>query len=341
MKRLKIGFFPYSNSLSSPADRRRLVSWAKNRGHELLLQQTKGVDFIFLSEGCDFLRYSKNSTVPKIFDLIDGYLGLRGGRKDFARGVAKSFLGKHKTFPRTYSSIVQETCRNVDLVICSSPEQKETILPFNPNVEVILDNHAEIPDIPYRNKSGILKSKALWEGTTHTLGGLEQLVSKADVLPDQINIVTDLTYFKYMNRYFKLDTTSRLKGSLGRIQYDLKSWSVANLVSARNQSEFALVPVDVNDKIQVLKPENRLLIMFRLGIPSLTSNIPSYRRVEVALNTNFTCGSWQDWSEKISKIENDPEFGEHQIALGKKYLSEHHNEELLFHSWDRIIQSIL
>ena len=204
MKRLKIGFFPYSNSLSSPADRRRLVSWAKNRGHELLLQQTKGVDFLFLSEGCDFLRYSKNSTVPKIFDLIDGYLGLRGGRKDFARGVAKSFLGKHKTFPRTYSSIVQETCRNVDLVICSSPEQKKTILPFNPNVGVILDNHSEIPDIPFAKRSKSLKLRALWEGTTHTLKGLEKLVSESDVLPDQLNIVTDLTYFKYMNRYFEI-----------------------------------------------------------------------------------------------------------------------------------------
>jgi hypothetical protein len=341
MKRIKIGLFPHSSSLQSPADRRRLVSWAKKRGHKLLLYETKGIDLIFLSEGCDFLRYSRVSTAPKIFDLIDGYLGLQGDYSDITRGVAKSILRKHQTYPRAYSSIVQETCRNVDLVICSSPEQKVTVLPFNPHVEVILDNHAEIPDLPFRFSDNDRGSVALWEGTPHTLKGLENLVAECDSLPDHINIVTDLTYFKYMNRYLKFDTASRLRQSFGSQKFNLTSWSVANLVNARDLSNLSLIPVNPNDGIQALKPENRLLIMFKLGIPTLTSNIASYSRIERLLNFKFTCKSWEDWGTKISDLMRNPEIGEHQINLGKRYLAQFHNEDLLFDAWDRAIQRVL
>ena len=341
MKRIKIGLFPYTRSLQSPADRRRLVSWAKKRGHQLLLYETKGVDLIFLSEGCDFLRYSRVSTAPKIFDLIDGYLGLQGDYSDIARGVAKSILRKHQTYPRAYSSIVQETCRNVDLVICSSPEQRMTVLPFNPHVEVILDNHSEIPDMPFKLIDNNRGSVALWEGTPHTLQGLENLVVECDSLPNHINIVTDLTYFKYMNRYLRFNTASRLRQTFGSQQFNLTSWSVPNLVSARELSNFSLIPVDENDSIQALKPENRLLIMFKLGIPTLTSNIPSYARIERLLNSKFTCKSWEDWETKISDLMRNPEIGEHQINLGKRYLAQFHNEDLLFDAWDRAIQGVL
>lgn len=340
MKRLKIGLFPLSSDLSHPGDRRRIVSWAQSRNHELLIGENRKADLIFISEGSDFLKLSQLNGPPKVFDLIDGYLSPQSLTSDLLRGTLKSAFRQHRTYPRRYSSIVKDACKQVDMVVCSSPEQLATIAPHNSNVRIILDNHSEFPFRTFTKKSTSAFS-LFWEGTTHTLRGLEQLaqVLSQDSIP--INLVTDPTHSRLMGKYFKEDVVLRLHRSLKRSPFTFTSWSKENVVSYAEKSSMAVLPVDLSNKLQIFKPENRLLIMFRLGLPCLTSALPSYKRVEYSMNIKVTCDSNEDWSASINKFRKNADMMEEQVKKGQSYLLENHTEEILFSKWDQAIESLV
>jgi len=341
MRKLRIGISSYSADLSHPGDRRRIVSWARHKGHEIIVGETRKIDLLFISEGSDFLRMSKIKGPPKIFDLIDGYLAPQSSFNDTLRGFSKSLIRQHRTYPRTYTSIVKEACRNVQLVICSSQEQMDTIRPHNSNVKVILDNHSEFPFRKYQERQSKNSSGLFWEGTTFTLKGVENLFGRIADSSIHLNIVTDLFHPRLLGRFFKQDVNTRLKHSLGSNQFSLYPWSIDNVVRHSAISKLAVIPVYTRDKLQVMKPENRLLIMHRLGIPCLTSSIPSYTRIERTLQTKITCDGITDWKMSISRLLIDDAYASDQVLKGQEYLREFHTEDILFDKWDKAVKSIL
>lgn len=340
MRRLRIGLFPFSSNFSHPADRRRIVSWAHSRNHDLLIGESRNVDLLFITEGSDFLELSRIKGPPKVFDLIDGYLNPQWISLDLIRGTSKSILRQHKTYPRTYSSIVKETCSRVELVICSSPEQMETITPHNTNVRVILDNHSEFPFVRYQ-KGSDSDFSFFWEGTSHTLRGLEKLIASVNLGNTKVNIVTDPIHPRFLGKYFKEDVVERLNKRLGEESFQFLNWSVDNVISASKRSSLAILPIDLSDRIQVLKPENRILIMFRLGLPCLASDLKSYQRIEKALNAKVTCSSNEDWLTSIEEFRSNPELLEEQVTKGQRYLLENHTEEILNSKWDEAIECLV
>ena len=93
--------------------------------------------------------------------------------------------------------------------------------------------------------------------------------------------------------------------------------------------------------MQYLKPENRLLIMWRLGLPCLTSPSPAYIRVAKAADVDTVCYSTIDWTEKIDQILGHVDLAEAIVSSGQSYLKENHNSELILEKWDRAFQSVL
>ena len=95
MKQLKIGYQPLSASLTAAGDRRRLLFWAKNRGHEVVTDLTQSVNVIVASETSDFqsIHFAQKG-VPVVFDLVDAYLSPLNPWDDFARGLAKNSRGR-------------------------------------------------------------------------------------------------------------------------------------------------------------------------------------------------------------------------------------------------------
>ena len=95
MRQLKVGYQPLSSTLTAAGDRRRLLFWAKNRGHEIVIDLTKKVDVIVASENSDFQSpHFTQKGVPVVFDLVDAYLSPLNPWDDFARGLAKKLSGQ-------------------------------------------------------------------------------------------------------------------------------------------------------------------------------------------------------------------------------------------------------
>jgi hypothetical protein len=348
MRKLRIGYQPLSSDLSQPGDRRRVVFWANHRGHEIVTDLTQATDVILLSEKADLNAFSRKETAtPIIFDLVDAYLAPENGTIDWLRGVSKVLTGQISGPPKRFTKFVEELCSQSSAVICSSPEQQETIRPFSNNVHVILDSHDELPMLPFGTHNQRPTKSILWEGMPATIRGVAQIGEAARSIGKQkkikLGFVTDESYFLLLNKYIQRDTASLLPSILQSASgfSTVIPWSIKNLVEQAMLSDVAVIPIDLSKPIQYLKPENRLLIMWRLGLPCLTSPSPAYLRVAKKAKVNSICESPIEWKSKIAEILENRDCAEENATLGQAYLKEFHNTDLLLERWDRAFESVL
>lgn len=349
MKNLKIGYWPLSQNMKSAGDRRRIVSWAKARGHEIVTDLTQNLDVIVASENSDFnSMLFEQEGVPVIFDLVDAYLSPLNVVEDLSRGLAKKFAGQISGAVKPFSNHVRDFCFKSNAVICSSVEQEEIISKYNKNTHVILDCHDEIP---FSNPSlrGTFPSREhgiFWEGQPATIRGVKQIAPVLAKLSHDIGLrlefVTDEMYLKLLNRYFERSTIDLLKADLRQVNLDINlvPWSLDNLVKSAQRSAVAMIPIDLSVPMQRLKPENRLLIMWRLGLPCLTSPSPAYKRVSKLAGLTVVCENPDSWYDNFRRLLDDPYFSLEEVRRGQNYLREHHASEVLFAKWDRAIESV-
>lgn len=350
MKKIRIGYVPISHDLSSPGDRRRVAFWAKSRGHQIVLDLNEPFDVLLLSERSNLSAYGKVAGGrPIVFDLVDGYLASESLLHDWLRGTSKVAAGQLSGTPKPFTKFVQNLCSQTSAVICSSPEQRQMILPFSNNVHVILDSHEEIPLLPFARPK--LNSKQtphiLWEGMPATLGGVGEIRGALATLQERhgihLDFVTDPTYHRLLGKFFSTNTSSLLRRRLQDVYAvsEIIPWSQSNLVDAAQRSSVAIIPIQLQNKLQYMKPENRLLIMWRLGLPCLTSSSPAYKRVALSAGTDTLCETPKQWESQLSRILEDHEFAKDVVAKGQAYLAENHNSEILLSKWDRAFQSVL
>ena len=350
MRKLKVGYWPLSPTLTSAGDRRRLIFWAHARGHAIVTDLDQSVDAIVASENSDFNSpFFTRKQVPVIFDLVDAYLSPLNSFDDLARGFAKRLTGQISGGIKPFSHHARDFCINSSAVVCSSIEQEEVIRSYNTNTHVILDSHDEIPFIdPTKHRTSTPdKRRILWEGQPATIGGVKIIspvlleLSKTTNL--SLDFVTDEKYFQFLNKYIERNTLSLLKKDLGQLINLVKiiPWTHKNLVESAEQSAVAVIPIDLSVPMQRLKPENRLLIMWRLGLPCLTSPSPAYLRVARQAGVSAVSDTLEEWFENLNRLLRDPDFALNEILAGQNYLRENHNRTILLNKWDTAFESVM
>ena len=106
-------------------------------------------------------------------------------------------------------------------------------------------------------------------------------------------------------------------------------------------SNLAIIPIDTSVPIQRLKPENRLLIMWRLGLPCLTSDSPAYVRVSNEVETITACRNLDDWYQNALRLLSDPDLARIQVTRGQEYLRQTHSKDSLLKKWDLVFDSVM
>ena len=343
MRKLRIGYFPLSKDLNHPGDRRRIVRWARARKHHIQIGDTRNCDLAVLTQGYALPVNELDSKIPKLIDLIDS-IGLRNSQsEDLVRGLLKNVPYLSNGEHVAYSKFVLSRVSFADAVVCSSYEQAEFLLRYNSNVFPILDSHDEIPERTLWPKKEKHKINLFWEGQPFTIPPLSILEAPTlyGFTRYHLNMVSDLEYFKFLRGFWKEPTLDLISRTLPSYSHRLLKWNIRNLIKFANCSDLAVVPVDIKKQIQFFKPENRLMIMFRLGIPVVCSRTPSHLRVEKKLGIRITCESSLVWRELIEDLWSNEELSRHLVDQGKLYLKKYHNDDILFEKWDSAIQSIV
>jgi hypothetical protein len=347
--KLKIGYAPNSPDMGHPADRRRLVYWAKNRGHEVILDLSQRHDLLVLSGRADLTRWSEmENRPPLILDLVDGYLGKEHLWRDWLRGAGKVVAGHNSGAPRPYRKIVSEACQLAQAVVCETLEQRETILPFCTNTHTILDFHEEFPMLPFNREVHTENFPALlWEGLPFTAKGLllleEAFLEIAKSKPISLEMVTDLEYPKFLGKYFYQKTEKILRQIpevLGE-HFKLTEWNLPAVIDAAKRSHMAVLPLDPYGTLNPLKAENRLLMMWRIGLPTLASPSLAYTRVMSDTQIDGICHDASEWQTKITELMNSVELRKESVEKGQQYIRDTHSEKKVLEAWDRLFESVL
>lgn len=343
-----IGYVPYREDLSAPGDRRRLGYWAQQRGVVLRRAQPGGPphDVVVLSARSDVTAWARTPRggAALVYDFIDSYLQVPRGIGDFARGTGKWALRQHTRLVPSYSAAVIAMCRRADIVVCSSPEQQAVLRRYTDDVRPLLDVHDEVSALPRPVRRSGDPLRFFWEGLPENLRGFAPelaaaLGALAQRFPVELHLVTDPSAARWFWSIGRVPT-SRLAATLPVVPV-LHEWSPSELQRTSAMCDVGLIPLDLADPLASGKPENKLLLMWRLGLPVVTSATPAYRRVMAAAGLDLTCTTSADWLGRLEELGNNVTAREDAAQRGQSYVAENHSPERLVAGWDRVISDAL
>lgn len=345
IKTLKIGYWPYRMDLKSPGDRRRFCFYSKKRGVNFTVADiAQEYDILYLTFGCnisDWINYKKKFPKTKIvFELIDSFLFEEYGLHSLFRGIIKYIIGKESRLSFNYKKLVFDIITMADAVVCSSIDQLEILKKYNKNIHISLDYFSE--DITYikQDFTNTNKLKLVWEGQAYTVKNLLELNPVFKRFKDKVelHVITDpkISYpFKIFDRT-AISILSNLK-----CDWYFHEWKKDTFSKLIAESDLAIIPISKNNRLMWYKPANKLLLLWEIGIPVLTSDTPAYLNVNEVAGLHMYCKSSKEWEEQLLKyLQASPLERESISNKATTYLLKEHNEDLILQNWDKIFSSL-
>jgi hypothetical protein len=345
-KHLKLGYWPHHPSFGHPGDRRRFAFYAKERNIKFETASLKQeYDIVYLTTGCDltgWLKYKKKHPATRIiYEIIDSYIQEDFNLFGLLRGPVRFLTSKESGLHFNYIGMIRTMIRTADAVVCSTPAQKEVMLPWNSNIHISLD-YFEDDIIERKNKyhvNGMIK--AVWEGQAYTVSNLLSINNVLEKFGDQfeLHVITD-PVAKFPLKIFDKKTDSILRKLKCRWQFH--QWDKSSISHIISSADLALIPIDKSDKLMWFKPENKLLLFWQTGIPVLTTGTPAYKRVMQQAGVSMTCDTSEDWVAQLTRFRQmDVNERTAIMQRAEHWLSKNHTRQSIGKNWDTIFESVM
>lgn len=340
----RVGYVPYRRTLDAPGDRRRFVHYARERGIAFeVADPRKEYDVVVLSSTADISVWSRYPSAKIVYDLIDSYLAVpRNDLKGRFRGLFK-FLSRQSRYPRLdHWKAIAAMCRRADAVICSTEEQRRDILEFCPDVHVILDVHVGVTRVAKIDYSAHQPFRLVWEGLPQNLASLQLIRPALQQLharyPLELHVVTDASYYRHLGRYGKTDTLQQLQRLLPEARFH--AWNETVCARIICSCDLAVIPLALDDPFAAGKPENKLLLFWRMGMPVVTSASPAYARAMQAAGMDYSVQQGSDWLPMLERLLGDEAARREAGTRGKSYAEQNFSEGRTLAQWDRVFAGL-
>lgn len=340
----RIAFAPVNEAIDRTPDNRRFGFYAKTRGLDFQIARHGGdYDTVVLGESADLPYWTRRRGPRVIFDMPNPQLLDTRLSVEMGRGTSKYLRRQWTVFQPSWRRAVTGIIERADAVVVCSPEIRDTLLGLNANIHVILDAHFDLPLVPRSTPDPAAPPTIVWEGKVRSLGAF-------DVLADQLRTVSAATGARYV---FVTDRSEpRLLGRFGSIDTEAElrrhvpgarviAWTPQALARELSTASVGIIPVDVRSSIHRAKPENRLLLMWRAGLPTVTSGTPAYVRTMRAAGLHDYCPTPQDWAGTLMTILNDPDRLRRNAELGGALVHRDHGLEQWLAAWDTVLTSVV
>ena len=345
LSRLRIGYAPYSAALDRPGDRRRFAGYAQRRNIAFeIADPARAYDLVIVTENADISIWNRYNKGRVVYDLIDSYLAIpRGDFKGRLRGLAKFAAGQHRHLRLDYWRAIEDMCRHAAAVVCTTEEQKRDIGKFCSNVHIILDLHTTVTRQIKTDYAAGAVFQLVWEGLPATV---DSLLLIKDVLLEidgkfaiTLNVITDPFSFRYLGRYGRRDTLDVVRQLCARVT--LHEWSERTCAGIFCGCDAAVIPLDLADPFAAGKPENKLLLLWRMGLPAIASASPAYARAMTAAGLDLVCANDGDWRRHLERLVTDAALRADAGRRGRAYAEAHFSEEQLLTRWDQLFATLI
>jgi hypothetical protein len=342
---MKIAYAPYSPALTEPGDRRRFPRYAAIKGlaFDLVHGVSDKYDVVILSSKADIVAWSssKITRTKLVYELIDSQLALpRANLWWNALGLAKVLTRELSRPVLNYRSAIEAMCRRADAVICGSPEQKEELARLNAHVYDILDFTDEVHGKHKTEYEIGDRPTLVWEGLSYSVKHLRLLRPAMDEIGDAVNvrIITDPSIPRLGSHYFKVPTVQILRRTFAHV--DFHPWDKHSMPTLVTEADIAVIPIDLSDPVARAKPENKLMLLWRLGMPVVTSATPAYQRCMRAAGLELACESTENWITALHHLLAKAETRRAAGAAGQAYVNANCGTVELVRRWDEVLADV-
>lgn len=348
-KALSVGYAPYTQDYSAPGDRRRFCYYAEKRGISYeTADPARTYDLLVVSPGADitqWCRYGKGKT-RVIYQTIDAYLSTNIWElKSAIRGTAKYVLGHHRHLEMDYRTAIKKMCLRADAVICSTEEQRLDVLPFCDNVHIILDFHTKAIRQTKQDYSLGGTFNLAWEGLGENvvmLGVIREALQEVSRLcPVSVHCVTDLTYRKMNGPVRPSQTRDLARRTLAGIRSYLYEWNEEMFAAICTSCDAAVVPVPLEVPLFRGKPENKLVLFWKMGLPTVVSASPANMRAMEICGQDLSCVTSADWVDRLTRLATSESERRRVGQEGRQFAEERYGEANMLKQWDSVFESVL
>lgn len=347
IRKLRIGWATGGLSLDHPAHRRTLLYYAKIRGlHIEIANINSSYEVVYVSQGADITQWARYDKGRILYDCSDAYLAesfQRSFRVVF-RGLAKFVTKQHRYLRLSHVKAIQDMLRRADAVFCGTEEQRALVEPFNKNIHFLIGFHQnDIRSIKHSFASGE-QFNLVWEGLPSLLGfkaimpALRRLKERRKIA---IHLITDIKRGRYLNDFLPVHTKKmidRLFSSGGAYLYEWNTQMFSTIVTA---CDLAIIPIPMDLPFWVGKPANKLLLFWRMGIPTLTSATPAYAKAMSECGLDMTCASLEEWQQKLEYYIDNETARKDAGQRARDFVEAEYSEEKLLARWDAAFASVL
>lgn len=341
----RIGYAALSTNLQAPGDRRRFAAYARARNLPFELARFgERYDIVILSEAADISIWPDYPHGKVVYDLIDSYLAVpRTNWRQLLRGSIFYAIGKHQKLRPDYLSCVHRMCQRSDAVICATEEQRSDIRRLCENVHIILDLHSTVIT---KIKSDYVASqpfRLVWEGLPTNI---PQLVLLSPVLRSiaatrevELYVITDPFRFRLQGRFGRIDTRRLLARHFDRVRFC--DWDEKTFSGIITSCDLAVIPIDLNDPFAAGKPENKLLLLWRMGLPVVASASRAYgRAMREAGTPHLACVNESDWIAALEGLMSDQAARRDAAMRGRSHAEREQGEPAILARWDSLFASL-
>ena len=348
LKDLRIGYVPLDETLKQPGDRRRFCYFAEKRNIQFeIAEPSETYDLVYLTQGADLTVWSEyhKGNAKIVYDFIDSYLAVpKFNLKGSLRGLAKYVSGQYKYLQLNQWKTIQSMCQKADAVVCATLEQKKDILPFCSNVHLILDIKSMYNQVKKDYKAGEIFN-LVWEGLPHSINSFREIQPVLSNLKKKhkvaLHLVTALEYYQYMGKYGKRRMVDSVRSLFGFDDIYLYQWNEDTCSHIASACDMALVPLISENLFDWGKPEDKLLIFWLLGLPTVVSETPAHKQTMEKAGVLMACKTQQDWTNTLEHYIRDQSARNDAGTKGFAYASTFNSDERILKQWDDLFESVL
>ena len=343
---LRIGYSPHSSDLGGLGDKGRFCYFSDKKNIKFeIADPSKSYDLVVVTSSGDLTVWSQyqKGNAKIIYDQVDSYQAVsKYELRSALRGTGKYFSGKHRYLQFDYRKSIEDMCRRADAVVCATLEQKEDFLHHCENVHAILDVHTSIiRDIKKEYSSGN-PFNLVWEGLPENIRSFLEIRDVLHSINSQqeicLHIISNLEYYQYLRKYGKRQTLDICRKVFDRTY--LYDWNVLTASKIITACDIALIPISVQEPLAFAKPENKLLLFWKMGIPTLVSATPAYERTMKQADMGMFCRTDSEWFDKILKYMEDESARREAGEKGRAFTDKHYSAEQAVSQWGDVIQSV-
>ncbi len=347
---ISIGVLPNSVDLNHPADRRRYIPFFRDKNIKFEIADfEKSYDILIISINSDIERWSTykakhlNSTkcTRVIFDLSDLYLK-ENRVKDLFRSIYYFLIRRVTKLRFSYKKSLLKMISQTDVLICGSIEQKQYLDFLHRNVIVVRDYFED--DIKSKKNNFKISNEIniLWEGLSHgnkeIFLFLKRILKEVKSIKINLHLITDPVYCEIGGKYVCKATNFIIQDLFEDtgIKCFVYPWNPLTFSSIATKCDIALLPIPDNE-IMINKPENKLIFLLSHGIPTITSDTPSYKRVLNHIGVNYFCNDIEDWKSKIEHLLKAEFIRSDYIDKANDYINRNASKKIIYNTWNQIL----